>query len=1069
MAFTNFLQSASSAVSSARNTIRKFDLETGVEILDNQQISDLANNAISAASGWTPERLSTNIQNLSDKLSRVASPFTDALGSISASLPALSQSVSLINPALGNIVTPVQNILGAITGGNADQTLLGLFDPNANSPFTLGQGAGGTGGIILGSPTTNSFSSSRLPNPLRNFSSYNYILTLGILTRAQNNSPNATYRSSGLTKVILSSAGGNRNKRQTTATEDLYGPHGEYYIEDLELDSLITHNATSGAANATGINFKVIEPYSMGQFLEALAAAAIESGYNNWINAPFVLEIKFTGFDSSGNQIESGVSPKYVPFMFTDIQFDVNGSGSTYSVEAIPYNEQTTIDQIQEVKTDSNLRGTTVAELMQTNPLNSLTNVMNSRIETQEQAGIISQGDRYIICFPPEGRDIQEAVDDATARFQSTGSTGATNSGATVDPGLARAAGLTVTRTAGGGGLYESLKSWANNPANISSIGNSRIVLDVSEDGDRPSAFADLSIDVGNALRPVQRNAESTQMTDGERNFQLTQGTRIMDTIADTIVQSEYGRVIVDGPSETGQYQWYKVDLKTYIELDPTTTAQTGADPLIYVYQVKPFLADESFFQGPSRRSNSTALLKQNALKTYNYLYTGKNEDVLDFNIEYKMAFFQNISADLGQLGGPNNTVAANETVDNGPGAPTRYADPGVNGGSPDDPNEASVRQLETIANGGNSAAGRRLGQTDATKIRVAELFNEALTNSVTDLINADLSIWGDPYFIPDSGMGNFTDQAVAGAPGVNTGGTIETLGQETFILINFRLPYDYDPSTGLMTFSRMQRQFSGLYEVISILNSFKEGVFTQTLNVMRRRSQSDQGTGDTIAITEDPNTDLSEGLNAFGGTGGYVGGRDAERTADDTGSGQNGVGNTGTNVQGSTPSVTPVGPPTGTTPPNISYVSGFSGKTRNQAIQPQLLSILQTAAEAAGVRVEISSGGQDIYPNGRRTGSRRHDAGYAADVILYDGDRRLRVNDPEELSIVQTFIRAAKSAGATGVGAGNGYMSDATYHIDIADGNSLQPGMRGYGARSWGTPDASSAGAPAWLRDIMR
>ena len=180
MAFTNFLQSASSAVSSARKTIRKFDLETGVEILDNQQISDLANNAISSASGWTPERLSTNIQNLSDKLSRVASPFTDALGSISASLPALSQSVSLINPALGNIVTPVQNILGAITGGNADQTLLGLFDPNANSPFTLGQGAGGTGGIILGSPTTNSFSSSRLPNPLRNFSSHNYILTLGL-------------------------------------------------------------------------------------------------------------------------------------------------------------------------------------------------------------------------------------------------------------------------------------------------------------------------------------------------------------------------------------------------------------------------------------------------------------------------------------------------------------------------------------------------------------------------------------------------------------------------------------------------------------------------------------------------------------------------------------------------------------------------------------------------------------------------------------------------------------------------------------------------------------------------
>ena len=1069
MALTSFLRSASRDISTAVSSIRTFDLPTGREILSDRQITDLANNAINAATGFTPESINNTFQNLQAKFDRITGPYSDAISTIQTSLPGLTQAVSVLNPAVGNIVGPVTQLLGAVSSGSADQSLLSLFSPNSNNPVQLGQGSGGTSGVILGSPTTQAFSTSRLPNPLRNLSSHNYIITMASLTRLQTNSPNATYRSSGFSNgVIFSSAGGNYTKRTTTATEDIFGPHGEYFIEDLEVDSLITHNQTTGPTNSTNFTFKIIEPYSMGQFIEACAVAATENGFPDFISAPYCFEIKFVGYDSAGNQIDSGVSPKYLPFMITDIQFDVDGRGSTYSIEAIPYNEQASIDQIQEIRQDSNLRGETVAELLQTNPLNSLTNVMNARIETQETTGALQQGDRYIICFPPQGKDIQEAVDEASARFQS-GSLGAGSDSVVIDPGLASAAGLTVTTSAGGGGLYESLKSWANNPANISAVGQSRLTLDVNEEGDRPSAFADLSIDIENVLRPVQRNAESAQMSDYERNFQITQGTRILETITDAIVHSEYGRQIIEGPNQQGQYQWFKVDLKTYTELNPTTQQQTGNDPLIYVYQVKPFLADESFFQGPTRRSNATAALRQNALKTYNYLYTGLNEDVIDFNIEYKAAFFEAMAADLGQLGGGRRLGATSETTDTGAPPNTERAPPGIGPISSDGPVEAAPRQVDTPSHDGNSGGGFRGGRLDEHKLRVAQMFNRALTESVTDLINAELEIWGDPYFIPDSGMGNFTDQPVPGAPGVTTGGTIETLNQETFILINFRLPYDYDANTGLMTFSRQQRYFSGLYEVISVLNKFSSGVFTQTLTVMRRRGQSDEGTGDTITLGESSEVDLSEGaLGPFGGPGGPVGGRDSERTSDDPGGGQSGVGNVGGNTTGSTPTVTATGPPTGTTPPNIEYVSGFSAKTRNQAVNPQLLQVLQSAAEAAGVRVVITSGGQDVYPNGRRTGSRRHDAGFAADVALYDGDRRLRVNDPEELSIVQTFIRAAKAAGATGVGAGNGYMSDQTYHIDIADGNSLQPGQSGYGARYWGTSDASSAGAPAWLRQIM-
>ena len=1049
MAFTNFL---ANGIAGATKAARDF----------NQNINVFSNSV---------SEVSTNLRNaretVQEKLERLGGPYNDVASNLPTSLPNLASGINLIPNGIGNLTGAFASLTSALTGGSADKTLLSLFDPNSSNTVSLGQGIGGSGSSSVGGSNQASFSTSRLPNPLRKFSSHNYIISLGILTRSQCNSPNSTYRSSGLTNIILSSAGGNYNKRQTTATEDTFGPHGEYYIEDIEIDSMITHNQTTGPSNSTGITFSVIEPYSMGQFLESCAAAAIENNYQNFTAAPYCLEIKFVGYDDAGNSIPSGVSPKYVPFMFTDIQFDVSGSGSTYQIEAIPYNEQTTIDQIQELKQDNNLRGETVAELLQTNPTNGLTNIMNQRIETQEDVGVVSTGDRYIICFPPQGRDIQEAVDNATAQFQA-GTLGSGFDAATIDPGLARAAGITA-QVAGGGGLFEKLKAWANNPANISTIGSSPLILDVNEAGDRPSAFADLSIDIDNVLRPVQRNAESAQMTENERNFQVTQGTRLMEVITDTIVHSQYGRQIIEGPNPQGQYQWFKVDLKTYVEFDTDTSLRTGNDPLIYVYEVKPFLADESFFQGPSRRSNATSILKSNALKTYNYLYTGLNEDVLDFNIEYKMAFFEAMSADLHQLSNGRRSGATTEAIDGGAEPNTNRASAGTTAGNSADPNEVSPRQIDSI-NSAIQSGGTRIGQIDSHKIGVANIFNKALTESVSDLINADIEIWGDPYFIPDSGMGNFTDQAVAGAPGVTTGGTIETLNQETFILVNFRLPYDYDASTGLMTFSRLQRQFSGLYEVISILNKFKDGVFTQTLKVMRRRGQSDEGTGDTQPVIEDPNADLSEGaLNEHKGPGGLVGGRDADRLSNDQAA-QPGAPNSGANAVGTAPSVEATGPPIGTTPPSISYNPAFPARTRNQAIQPQLLNILQSAAEEAGVRVVIWSGGQDIRGRGNnRTGSKRHDAGFAADVDLYDGTNRLSVNDPEDLAIVQTFARAAKAAGATGFGAGNGYMSDNRFHVDIADDNSIFPGESNYGVRSWGTPDARSAGAPQWLRDIMR
>ncbi len=130
------------------------------------------------------------------------------------------------------------------------------------------------------------------------------------------------------------------------------------------------------------------------------------------------------------------------------------------------------------------------------------------------------------------------------------------------------------------------------------------------------------------------------------------------------------------------------------------------------------------------------------------------------------------------------------------------------------------------------------------------------------------------------------------------------------------------------------------------------------------------------------------------------------------------------------------------------------SSATRNKGLQSNLMSILDSAAEAAGVDVVVFSGGQDVKGQGsRRTGSVRHDAGRAADIHIYSGGKRLRTD--REDPIVANFIAQAVAAGAKGIGAGPGYMGGVGIHVDILGDRA--------GANYWGK-SGRTANTPGYV-----
>lgn len=847
----NTVQTVSGLVRNPREVLQT--VQQSIEQAGIRTFEDALSNRLPSISNFGD--LSRNISVLSPELGNAVGKINQLTGSISQVGNLLNQTgISGLGNQLGNALDNFGNDLRS----NLGNALSGVFDN-----ISLGTFGGLTGGssnpFSSLSNSVNANSTSRVPNPLRSYASYNYLLAIGCLSKGELNTPASTYRSYGLNKVIVRSAGNTQN-RVTTAAEDVYGAHAEYYIDDLNIESVLLHNNNTGVATGTSITFKIIEPYSMGQFIEALAIAAVEADdYQNYVDAPYCLEIKFTGWDDNGNHLpDPSIPPKYIPFRFVNVTFNVTGEGSVYECEAVPYNEETVFDEIATIRQDTSIEGRTVADILQNEPDRSLTEIINQRLITQEEEGVVPKHNRYIIAFPTTKDGITKAVDGAQRNIQNF---------AQVDPGIQQA--IRASGTIPSKSVYETLKGYAK--SNINIIGQQILVEDVFEDGDHPVGEADQCIAPDDPFSIVVRSSGPLQMQDFLRKIQYTNGDHIIDIISDVIINSKYGRDLADKPATNGKKEWFKIDTYTFLEPSRVSEQQLGGDPKVYVYSVVPYFVDEVLFKGPDRRPTNTEGLRALALKTYNYLYSGLNEDVLDFDIQYDFAFFQNLTADLSQLGAERRAGATTEVINPGKQPNTTIAPPGVGAGPANSPFEAGGRLVENTWRGYYGAGGRRFSETTATKLNIAQAFHNSLINSNVDMISSTLTIWGDPYYIPNSGLGNYI--ASPAQPFINTDGTIDYQTTEVFIIINFRLPFDYNQDTGDMQFSEIVTDFSGLYKVLSVKSTFADGKFTNTLELIRRRSQTDPETGDTENIRLDSEVDLSQGgNNGYQGAGGAVG-----------------------------------------------------------------------------------------------------------------------------------------------------------------------------------------------------
>lgn len=734
--------------------------------------------------------------------------------------------------------------------------LLAGFSPNL--PGILG-----TLGLRAGPP---------FPNELRDFSSFNYVITLGVLNNFEINFPDITYRRRDPQTIICRSGGGKSIQAST-----VYETNGqvEYYIDDLNVNSILGSNPKTGQTNAVGIDFKITEPYSMGLFLQTLQIAAVTAGHKNYLQAPYIISIDFKGWDNAGRPINKPNLRRFVPIKIVDMDFSVNEGGSQYQVQAIPWHEQAFTDQVQSLKSDIRMTGATVQELLQTSGFSLAANFNQREQEKKKKKEVITP-DEYVVLFPKTRASADEGLlatadDDEGATsspqreltdeqkqsiYDSVTGTQNGQMPADFDAELSKLLGIVVKRSA----IGESIREFAENADNVNVIGQSKLVESYLDGGKQPFGRPKFTED---EKSPGVFKRGNIQISNNGRVLTFKSGTKIQDIIEEVILLSDYGKSIVDAvPDENGMVPWFKIEADCYNITDYEQMDQTGTFPKVYVYRVVEYKAHVSHYTSPTKAGVGYENLRKQACKEYDYIYSGKNDDILEFDIKFDAAFFTAIQSGVNNFGkeaSEQDKVAGDDT----------NVDFKTSEGSTDN---LSSSGNATLVNDNNPTTGKEGGGGPVnTRVQIARDFNDALVHSNVDLLSVTMKIMGDPYYVSDSGMGNYS---AAPTPLINLtkDGTMDYQSSEVDIQLNFRTPLDLG-GDGWMDFPGLGTQpvgaFSGLYRVLYVYSQFYNGEFTQEMKCIRKRNQTGYDTKSEATTTDNSaKVENTEG-SSDGNTGG--------------------------------------------------------------------------------------------------------------------------------------------------------------------------------------------------------
>jgi hypothetical protein len=271
--------------------------------------------------------------------------------------------------------------------------------------------------------------------------------------------------------------------------------------------------------------------------------------------------------------------------------------------------------------------------------------------------------------------------------------------------------------------------------------------------------------------------------------------------------------------------------------------------PQLFTYKIHQYpIYDSSHPALPSLTDS-----RQNIVKKYDYLYTGQNTDILDFNLEFDTTWYTAVAAYTDENASIQATpsTAADEKATTqtivmlGPQWLAAGAIPQL-GQVP----VLNPIRYKPIVVDQNATHGMNI-INDPNKITAANAIKSIYSRPSGDMLTLDLKIVGDPTLCKQD------DWLYCPSPDVSTSPNFsawDSVNQFDFcskfghirmdagtlvvdVIVNSIVDIDTDLTNQGLAFPQPRSNrslFSGLYKILTITNSFSGGVFTQTLSMVR-------------------------------------------------------------------------------------------------------------------------------------------------------------------------------------------------------------------------------------------
>lgn len=112
------------------------------------------------------------------------------------------------------------------------------------------------------------------------------------------------------------------------------------FIDSVNMEVMYAPNESTLTAGRTMISMTILEPNG-SNFFDLIYTTAAELRINNWSKLPFYLELSFTGYDEEGNAREVIGQPD--PWRFrvqvTDVETEIDEGGTRYTLKAYSAND----------------------------------------------------------------------------------------------------------------------------------------------------------------------------------------------------------------------------------------------------------------------------------------------------------------------------------------------------------------------------------------------------------------------------------------------------------------------------------------------------------------------------------------------------------------------------------------------------------------------------------------------------------------------------------------------------------------------------------------------------------